>query len=331
MKRVDFADDALGILLAAAMLAGCGGHTVGSAVPTLDGSDAAFSHHQTFHFTGTAQSFKAPAGVELINVVALGAGGGPAPYRGYRKLHGRGGRVRAIIPVTPGQTLSVFVGGEGSGGIGGESGGTGFNGGAAGGLYPYCGRSGYKCYGSGGGGASDVRENVQLKNRIIVAGGGGGGSTCDAIGGGGGGKSGGSGGTGGVCFTRFYSGGDGGDGGTQKAGGSGGAGQIGVYGNGGSGSNGTLGTGGNGGYAGSTSSCRSSCFGGGAGGGGGGGFYGGGGGGGGNAGVTDYQYLGGPGGGGGGGSSYAQPSAKNVRMWRNWNGATGNGLVVISW
>lgn len=311
--------------MAVAMLAGCGGHTYGSAVPLVNDSGDAPNHH-AFYFTGDAQSFKVPAGVKFITVVARGAGGAPAPYGDYDKTHGRGGRVHAVVPVRPGETLYVFVGGEGSGEIGVGSGGTGFNGGAAGGLYPSCGRSGYKCYGSGGGGASDVRENIQLVNRIIVAGGGGGAGTDGVPGGGGGGRIGGAGGSGNGSYTA----GGGGDGGTQTQGGVGGAGEVGEYGNGGSGSPGIFGEGGSGGQAGYSGSCGSSCDGGGAGGGGGGGYYGGGGGGGGNAGVTD-QYIGGLSGGGGGGSSYAESSAKNVQMGRNWNNAAGNGLVVFSW
>jgi hypothetical protein len=32
-----------------------------------------------------------------------------------------------------------------------------------------------------------------------------------------------------------------------------------------------------------------------------------------------------------GGSSFAEPSATQVRFWENWKDATGNGLVVFSW
>ncbi|HEX4013950.1 MAG TPA: glycine rich domain-containing protein [Candidatus Cybelea sp.] len=324
MRLTDFGGVYLRICLAAAILVGCAGHTDGEALPALDGANAHFSHHRTFHFTGTVRSFMIPANVKLINVVALGAGGGPTPYPTYNKSHGRGGRVHAVIPVTPGQTLYVVVGGEGYNGI--APGGTGFNGGATGGLIPYCGRSGYKCYGFGGGGASDVRVSTLLRDRIIVAGGGGGAGSWSVSGGGGGGKIGGDGGSG----YGYYRGGGGGGGGTQSHGGAGGAGQTyGSYGSGGDGSPGTLGQGGNGGEAGATRYCSSSCEPG-AGGGGGGGYYGGGGGGGACTPSLTSPVCG-LGGGGGGGSSYAEPRARNVRMWRNWNTATGNGLVVLSW
>ncbi|MGC2407019.1 MAG: hypothetical protein WA431_11485 [Candidatus Cybelea sp.] len=319
---------AIGTSAAAAMLAGCGGHAGGSAMPLVYPSSDASVRHHTFQFTGTMQSFNVPAGVTFITVVARGAGGAPAPYPRYPKTTGRGGRVYAVIPVTPGQWLHVFVGGEGSAeGAGVGSGGTGFNGGAAGGLYPYCGRSGYKCYGFGGGGASDVRENGLRTSRIIVAGGGGGAGTDGVNGGGGGRKIGGDGGSG----DSYYGGGGGGGGGTQSQGGSGGRGQYGSYGTGGSGNPGTLGEGGSGGQAGGypPSGCGSTCYAG-AGGGGGGGYYGGGGGGGACAPTLSDPECG-LGGGGGGGSSYAESSAKNVHMWRNWKNATGNGLVVFSW
>jgi len=55
----------------------------------------------------------------------------------------------------------------------------------------------------------------------------------------------------------------------------------------------------------------------------------GGGGGGGGAGYASL--YGGCGGGGGGGSSFAEPSARAVRMWPGWHSATGDGLVVFSW
>src|SRR5580698_664196 len=306
---------------AAAMLAGCGGHTYSSAVPPVNDSYNALPHHHTFHYTGKKQHFDVPQGVTSLTIVARGAIGGG----GYSGLGGGlGGHVFAVVPVQPDETLSVFVGGAGSVGTGAES----FNGGAPGGAYPYC--SGSGCYGFGGGGASDVREGGDsLADRIIVAGGGGGnGVSCDDVAGGtGGGRSGGRGETGTKCSSQFYGGGGGGDGGTQRKGGSGGFGESGLYGSGGSGSSGTFGAGGSGGHGWRT--CGS-CYGGGSGGGGGGGYYGGGGGGGGNGGYTD-QYIGGQGGGGGGGSGYAEPSATNIRMWRGWKNANTNGLVVISW
>ena len=73
------------------------------------------------------------------------------------------------MPVTSGEKMLVFVGGAGSGSMGG------FNGGAngGGGVAPdsYCPRSD----GRGGGGSSDLRVGGdKLGDRILVAAGGGG-------------------------------------------------------------------------------------------------------------------------------------------------------------
>ncbi|MGC1986816.1 MAG: glycine-rich protein, partial [Candidatus Cybelea sp.] len=107
---------------------------------------------QRFPFTGYEQSFTVPTGVTQLTVVASGASGPSSKY----STGGRGGKIRATIPVTPGETLAVFVGGEGALGAYGSGGSGGFNGGGAGGAsYVYAvGGDG----GDGGGGASDVRQ-----------------------------------------------------------------------------------------------------------------------------------------------------------------------------
>lgn len=118
-----------------------------------------------------------PTGVTHVTIVASGASGPYGATGHYCTVIGRlGGVVKATIPVTPGETLAVFVGGEGT--IGAPCGsqygnGSGaFNGGGDGGV------SGYGYDGDGGGGASDVREGgCALSNRILVAGGGGGGGS----------------------------------------------------------------------------------------------------------------------------------------------------------
>ena len=75
-----------------------------------------------------------------------------------------GGRVRAVIPVTPRERLVIYVGGDASGAT------AGFNGGGSGAPGGYITEHGY-----GGGGASDVREHGdRLWDRIVIAGGGGG-------------------------------------------------------------------------------------------------------------------------------------------------------------
>lgn len=288
-------------------LAGCGGGTNNAIAPQVL-SDSGSRHQHTFHYVDKVQRFEVPAGVGNVTVVARGASG-----EGTNKVpSSHGGRVFAVVPVQPGETLYVYVGGTAT-----KAGG-GFNGGGDGGSE--FGFSGY-----GGGGASDVRaRGKKLTDRIVVAGGGGGdggtGYGTSGFGGRGGGLVGGPGGNGNGSSTSGY-GGAGGQGGTQNAGGQGGFNASGSGGPG-AGANGRAGVGGAGGII-----DTSSDYCGGAGGGGGGGYYGGGGGG---CGYGFGTYPGG-GGGGGGGSSYVEPEATRSKMWQGWKDAVGNGLVVISW
>lgn len=289
---------------AIALLIGCGGSGLNEPGLVSSATGNALPYGKTFRYTGGEQSFKVPEGVKSITVVLLGAAGARTA-RGRGKGHG--GRVSAIIPVRPAETLYVFVGGQGSQALGG------FNGGGDGGTSQY--RSGH-----GGGGASDVRRGGDRPaDRIVVAGGGGGsGGFADYGYGEKGGAGGGSIGGTGVCL-GLYNGGSG-SGGSQTAGGLGGAGGIGSVGDGQSGANGKRLRGGAG------ASVPSSQYDTG-GGGGGGGYYGGGGGGSGGQGTSGN----GCGGGGGGGSSYAEPRAKSVHMWQGWYNATTNGLIVFDW
>lgn len=189
---------------------------------------------QTFNYTGAMQTFVVPAGITSIRVDVRGSQGGSAIYNQAATkpddLGGNGGRVVAEYPVTPGQTLYIFVGGIG------------YNGGGTGGgsiAQP------------NGGGASDIRiGGTTLTNRVIVAGGGGGGgnncSTSAEPGGAGGGLTG---ATGWQCGSQGST--SVGQGGTQSAGGAAGttpatAGMLGIGGN--AGGAGTASGGGGGGY-----------------------------------------------------------------------------------
>lgn len=308
---------ALSMSTAVAFLAGCGGLQAPIGVPSVSSAGRSFTHSRTFSYSGREQAFTVPRHVREIAVVARGGGGatGPGSYSRPGAPIARGGRVYAIISVTPGERLHVYVGGAGSGASGG------FNGGASGGASGSCNCSA----GYAGGGASDVRQGGNsLADRVVVAAGGGGaGGTAHGYGnlqtggGFGGGLVGGNGGG-----DASEHGGGGGGGGSQSAGGGGGGGGS-FYGyNGDPGASGTLGAGGAGGSG--------APYGGGGGGGGGGGYYGGGGGGAGGGRYFGYCYEC-VGGGGGGGSSYIEPSAKNARTWRGWHKAFGNGLVVFSW
>jgi hypothetical protein len=235
--------------------------------------------------------------VTSATFTVFGAGGGD----NVTTMPSIGAVATATIPVRPGETLRVNVGGQGEAAGGGGSGGD--NGGAPGAAGARLGLNG-----AGGGGASDVRRGRSLEARLVVAGGGGGaggsglptrgGLNRDPGRGGWGGKPSGGKGVDNLQPRGLTAGG--GFGGTGNLGGSGGRSIT-----GGVGAAGNFGSGGKGGFG----------FGGGGGGGGGGGWFGGGGGGGGAA---------GPGAGGGGGSSYGPPGT------RFQLGFAGDGVVYIS-
>ncbi|MGA9274278.1 MAG: glycine-rich protein, partial [Candidatus Cybelea sp.] len=198
-----------GALAGVAILFGCGQNPNSTGVPIMASATAARSGKMTFNYTGAEQTFKVPSGVKSLTIDASAAAGyAVKPGKG-----GRGGRVVATVPVTQGETLYVFVGGQGAVSIGG------FNGGGAGGSE----KSREKGNGGGGGGASDVREGgSNLSNRIVVAGSGGGQGFEKEQGGLGGGLVGGAGK--GRKPSGHGSAGGGGDGGTQSQGGAGGIG-----------------------------------------------------------------------------------------------------------
>jgi len=284
----------------------------------------------SLNFTGGIQSFTVPCGVTSITIDAYGAQGGSGDLGGAAAggvlggTGGLGGYASGTLTVTPGDVLSIFVGGAGATPTGG------FNGGANGGS----------TNAGGGGGSTDVRViGTAESDRILTAGGGGGGGRGGCEGSSGAPGFGGNGGNGGNTGNVGANGGDsptsggvagGGQGGNfgavQGALGAAGAGCGGFL--GGPGSTASTGTGAGGG-AGQSCCCfsNSSIPGGG---GGGGGQLGGGGGGGGSAGTTGCSGNDkGAGGGGGGGSSYnggmtvAGTITDGVR--------TGNGVVMITY
>ena len=265
---------------------------------------------------GGEQAFTVPDGVTRVRVRAVGGTGGKSGDVSGQETKGEGAVVTAEVPVRPGTTLYVLVGGNGAGwGPSSTTAGNpgGFNGGGPGGGGPSVFRNG-----GGGGGASDIRTcsitpgqsdscsdgalGTAADPRLVVAAGGGG---VNGAGGGAGGTP--DGAPGGLgfpalpCYTRPTGGG----GATQTAPGAGGVPSqripncVGKSSNGGfGGSPGTAGAGGAGGDAMADSVATYN-----AGGGGGGGYFGGGGGAGGF-----------PGAGGGGGSSFAPPSASSVEF-----------------
>lgn len=155
----------------------------------------------TYAYTGAIQTFQVPLCVSVIQVDVYGAQGGTDGA----STGGLGARVQGQLTVIPGETLNIYVGGQG--GVGTSSATVGWNGG---GNVNGVGTAG------AGGGASDIRRGTTLNDRLVVAGGGGGGTNSAGnirLGGAGGATQG---GTGGNWPTWPQSGGGGG---TQTAGG----------------------------------------------------------------------------------------------------------------
>jgi hypothetical protein len=63
MRISGFGRRALTSCAVASMLAGCGGSPAPISTPDTYGIKQVFSHHLTFQYTGSEQTFKVPAGV----------------------------------------------------------------------------------------------------------------------------------------------------------------------------------------------------------------------------------------------------------------------------
>src|SRR5690606_37302120 len=92
---------------------------------------------ETFNYTGAPQTFTVPAGVMEITVGAFGAQGASSGS----STGGNGGYMSGTLSVTPGEILTIYVGGQ-----------DGFNGGGS------AGTGGGSLNGVNGGGASDIRQ-----------------------------------------------------------------------------------------------------------------------------------------------------------------------------
>ncbi len=156
----------------------------------------------TFAYTGAPQTYTVPPGVKALLLTAQGAGGGgnvrylaEDSFSGVRFLSqgepqpgGRGAVLTMRVPVTPGEVLTLVVGGRGASVPNNTTPPTantgGYNGGGTGGGFLYAG-------GGGGGGATDIRRipgataanplaggtlASTLGQRVLVAAGGGGAS-----------------------------------------------------------------------------------------------------------------------------------------------------------
>lgn len=201
--------------------------------------------------TGAAATFVVPAGVNFIFVKMWGAGGGGGSYGGWRQggSGGGGGYSHAIVPVTPGETITYRVGGPGLANPGAAKAFPDGGGASTGGAdNQYC----------GSGGGSTSLSVPSLGGYVMWAGAGGGGGACNGwaytAGGAGGGLCGEKG-----SVNSDYSATNGGGGGTQIAGGAVGttgnsAGGAGAFNQGGTHQHGSnYGGGGGGGYYGGAS------------------------------------------------------------------------------
>ena len=180
-------------------------------------------------YSGSSTTFTVPAGITSINVTLSGAGGGGG--NGFAQTGGAGGYVSGTLAVTPGESLTLIVGGRG---VTGSPPSGGFGGGGLGGQATY----------SGGGGGRTAIQRAGAD--IVTAGGGGGAGQGNGAGfpyGNGGAGGGTTGANGGVSANG---GGGGGGQSSGGAGGSGGGAGTGTLGAGGAGASGFNGGGGSG-------------------------------------------------------------------------------------
>lgn len=233
MRRVSSGRSAASFIAAVGLV--LGGVVIGaapaSAAPVCE-SDAGVTTCE-FTYTGANEQWTVPGGVTTITADVYGAQGGS--FGKDFTMGGFGGRATSPLPVTPGEVITLAVGGAGGSVVGGcHSPGVpfgGFNGGGAGAAYVKC------PDGAGGGGASDIRlGGAEIEDRVLIAGGGGGSvnqrsSSVPHNGGAGGGLVGGT----GIPAAR-----GGGAGGTQDSGGANGLGGNG-FGSGGGGGGGYFG------------------------------------------------------------------------------------------
>lgn len=171
----------------------------------------------TFVYSGSPVAFVVPDSCIGLLVECWGAQGGTAAGAQPGGVGGLGGYAKCTIPVTPGETIWVYVGGHVPNGE------AGWNGGG----YGQTSVDG-NLMGGGGGGASDVRRGgTALANRKVIAGGGGGGGFSGSIAPNGGAG----GGTNGVAGDESAVGDHAGaGGGSQSAGGAAGGGAAGTLG-----------------------------------------------------------------------------------------------------
>ncbi|MGW1012182.1 prealbumin-like fold domain-containing protein [Streptomyces termitum] len=158
------------------------------ALAMADAAPALRQTSQTFAFTGAPQQVTVPDNVCTVTIDAFGAAGGEGQYG---VPGGRGAEVSAAFDVTPGEVLTVNVGGAGHSGDDSDPARAqgGYNGGGRGGAYIAGGQISGIAAGGGGGRTTISTATTPL---IVAGGGGGGGASffATAIGGGDAGKAG---------------------------------------------------------------------------------------------------------------------------------------------
>jgi hypothetical protein len=181
----------------------------------------------TFTYTGSDQSFVVPTNVTSIKVYIWAAGGQGTTTINGSFYGGAGAYVQGVLAVTPGETLTIYVGQRGT----------------AGPTFAYK-NGGYNSAGDLGTGTAGGRSGIARSSTNIVA-----------VGAGGGGGGSGNGGAGGITSGSAGGGTNPGGGGTQSAGGSAGSssynsGGVGQNFGGGTGAGAYAGSGGDGFYGG---------------------------------------------------------------------------------
>lgn len=143
------------------------------------GQNLVASNQATLPFSGNVTNWTVPAGVTSLRVTLTGAKGGRGANDGIGTGGGGGnaGRVTGTLPVTPGETLTLYLGGAGADGVNASGTGGGAGGSAAGGAFGggrggHAGSSGSSGGGGGGGAAAVLMRGTTV---LAVAGGAGGG------------------------------------------------------------------------------------------------------------------------------------------------------------
>lgn len=159
-----------------------------AATKTFSTVNFSSSGAQTKNFTTSgATAFVVPSGVTSIDISALGGGGGGGGNDRNSGHFGYAGHtLSGILSVTPGDVITVDVGGGGGAGattyVGGSPGGaggvsaSGYNGGSGGAA----GGSGWSGGGGGGGAATVIKLNGTIVAVAAGGGGGGGGGNSDS-------------------------------------------------------------------------------------------------------------------------------------------------------